>query len=198
METNQHALARIKEVRSTLKPIRMWICTSDPVEMCGLYFVCHLMVDALTPLSVVCAPIQIEKDNRIIRYRSTGDIAPEDFGAFTEYEKPISELQRRVYANIWSDLVRENAPLRAVINGSVIGVPADFYDFAFRANVPDGEFMVAQLIGKTLSQILGVGDRWLFIRIQAMIQSGELIEVSAATGDHPYSGVVKKSNEIAT
>ncbi len=49
--------------------------------------------------------------------------------------------------------MRENASLRAVINGSLIGVPNDFYDFALRSNIPDGEFKVAQLIGKTMSQI---------------------------------------------
>jgi len=54
--------------------------------------------------------------------------------------------------------------------------------------------MVAKLIGKTLNQISSVGDRWFFLRIQAMLQTGELISVSAATGDHPYSGVVKRSN----
>lgn len=196
-ETNQHTLTRLQEAKATQEPVRMWICVSNPAELCGLYFVCRLMVDAQTPLSVVRVPEQIEKDNRIVSYRSTGEINPEAFGAYTEYEEPISELQRRAYANIWSDLVRENAPLRAVINGSLIGVPKDFYDFALRANMPDGEFKVAQLIGKTLSQISGVGDRWLFLRIKAMLQSGELIAVSAATEDHPYSGVVKRSNEIA-
>lgn len=93
-------------------------------------------------------------------------------------------------------MLRDNAPLRAIINGNVIGVPIDFYDFALRANMPDGEFRVAQLIGKSLNQIAGVGDRWLFLRIQAMIQSGELIEVSATTDDHPYLGVIIRNSKI--
>ena len=171
--TNQHALTRLQEAKATLEPVRMWICANNPAELCGLYFVCHLMVDAQTPLSVLCVPEQIEKDNSIIRYRSTGEINPEAIGAFTEYEEPISKLQRRAYANIWSDLVDENAPLRAVINGNLIGVPKGFYDFVLRANIPDGELKVTQLIGKTLSQISGVGDRWLFLRIQAMLQTGK-------------------------
>jgi hypothetical protein len=196
-KTNQHTLTRLQDAKATLEPVRMWICVSNPAELCGLYFVCHLMVDAPIQLSVVRVPEQIEKDNSIISYRNTGEIKPEALGAFTKYEAPISDLQRRVYANIWSVLVRENAPLRAVINGSLIGVPEDFYDFALRANMPDGEFKVAQLIGKTLGQIPGVGDQWLFLRIQAMLQTGELIVVSAATGDYPYSEVVKRSNVIA-
>jgi len=193
-KTNQHTLARLQEAKTTLEPIRMWVCAGNPAEMCGLYFVCRFMVDSQTPLSVVRVPEQIENDNGIINYRNTGEINPEAFGFFTEDEESISKLRRRVYSNIWSELVRENAPLRVVINGSLIGVPKEFYDFALRSNIPDGEFKVAQLIGKTISQISGVGDRWLFLRIQAMLQSGELIAVSAATGDHPYSGVVKRSN----
>ncbi|MEL1135037.1 DUF3658 domain-containing protein [Desulfitobacterium sp. THU1] len=197
-KTSQHALTRIQEARSTLEHIRMWICPSNPVEVCSLYFVCHLMLDAQTPLSVVCVPEQIMKDNCIISYRSTGEVNPESLGAFTKYEEPVSVLQRKIYANTWNDLARENAPLRAIINGNLIGVPENFYDFLLRANMPDGEFKVAQLIGKTMGQISGVGDRWLFLRVQAMIQSGELLEVSAATGDHPYSGVVKRNSEITT
>lgn len=197
-KTSQHALTRILEARSTWEHIRMWICPGNPVEVCSSYFVCHLMLDSQTPLSVVRIPEQMMKDNCIISYKSTGEVNPEALGAFTKYEEPISVLQRRIYANIWDDLARENAPLRAIINGSLIGVPENFYDFSLRANMPDGEFKVAQLIGKTLGQISGVGDRWLFLRIQAMIQSGELIEVLAATGDHPYSGVVKRNSEITT
>ncbi|WP_425804857.1 DUF3658 domain-containing protein [Desulfitobacterium sp. Sab5] len=192
-ETNKRALARLQEVKATLEPVRMWVCAGNPGELCGLYFVCWLLVDALTPLSVVRVPEQIEKDNGIISYRHTGEIIPEAFGAYTAYEEPINKLRRSVYANTWIGLVHENAPLRAVINGSLIGVPKDFYDFALRANMPDGEFKVAQLIGKTLGQIPGVGDRWLFLRIKAMLRSGELITVSAATEDHPYSEVVKRN-----
>ena len=195
-KTNQHSLVRLQETKETLEPVRIWIRASNPEELCGLYYVCHLMVDSQTPLSVVCVPDHIEKDNSIISYRNTGEINPEELGALIKYEVPVSEFKRKVYANNWRDLMRENAALRAVINGNLIGVPKDFYDFALRANMSDGEFMVAYLIGKTLGQIPGVGDRWLFLRVQALLQSGELITVSAATQDHPYSGVVKRRNEI--
>jgi hypothetical protein len=193
-KSNQHTLGRLQEAKETQEPVRMWVSTKDPAELLGLYFICHLMVDSGTPLTVVLVPEQIEKENCIISYRSTGEISPEEFCILVGYEKPVSELQRKVYANTWSSLVRENASLRAVVNGSLLGVPKDFYDFALRANMPDGEILVAKLIGKTLSEIPGVGDRWLFLRMQAMLQSGELVLVSAATEDHPYSGVVKRNN----
>lgn len=191
-KTNQHALVRIGETRESREHIRMWISESDPAELCGLYFVCRMLADAQTPLSAVYIPSRIERDNNMVCYRSIGEIPAEEFGAFAEYETSISELQRGAYAAIWGDLMGENAPLRAVFNGRAIGVPDYFYDFALRDNMPEEECLVARLIGKTLNQIPGVGDRWLFLRIQKMIRSGELVEVSAATDDHPYSGVVRR------
>lgn len=194
-ETNLHTLMRLREAKLTLEPVRMWICESDPAELCGLYYVSWLMVDAQTPLSVVRVPEQIEEENSIISYRSTGAISPEAFGIFTKYGGTISKFQQRVWASIWRDLIRENAPLRAVINGTLIGVPRDFYDFVLRANMPNGEFTIRQLISRTLIQISVTSDRWMFLRIQAMIQSGELIRVSAVTGNNPYFDVVKRNSE---
>ena len=193
--TNRYALHRLDESKSTLEPIRMWISTSDPAELCGLYFICHYMLEAQTPLSVVRVPMQMEKDNSLIFYRSTGEVPPEEMGAFLRYEEPLSPCQRSAYATIWRELVSVNAPLRAIINGSIINVPIDFYDFALRSNMADEELGVARLIGKTINQMPGVGDRWLFLRLQAMIESGELIEVSRATEDHPYSGVLRRDSK---
>lgn len=192
-KTNQHTLKRLEEAKEMLEPVRMWICANDPCELCGLYFVCHLMKDAQTPLSVVCVPSEFEKDDGIINYRSTGEVHPDTFGAFAAFEEPVSQLKRMVYSNIWERLVLENAALRVVINGSLIGVPEDFYDFGLRANMPGGELKIVQIIGKTLTQIPGVGDQWLFSRIQTMLQSGELIMLSAASGDNPYSAIVKRN-----
>jgi len=106
----------------------------------------------------------------------------------------LSAPRREAYAALWSELAAESAPLRAVVNGRLVGVPEDFYDFALRANIPDGEFPSALLIGKALSFVNGVGHRWLHLRIRHMIGAGELIEVRPANGDHPYSNVLKRGS----
>ena len=194
-KTNLHALKRIGEAGRSGEHIRIWVSERDPGELCGLYFVCHMLADTQAPFSAVYIPSRIEREDTVVWYRGTGEIPAEEFGAFTKYEASISGLQRGVYAGIWGDLVRENAPLRAIVNGRVIGVPDYFYDFALRANIPQGECRVAQIIGKTLNHIPGVGDRWLFLRIQQMIRSGELTEITAATDDHPYSAVVRRREQ---
>lgn len=196
-ESVMQTIRRLQEAKKTLEPIRMWICNSDPAEVCGLYFVCHMLVDAEMPISVIRIPSEIEKEDCIVSYGSTGEMGSEDLGSFTKYEEEISQLKRSVYAHVWSDLVRENAPLRAIVNGSVISVPADFYDFALRANIREVEpIKIGRLIGEALGKAPGAGDEWLFSRIQKMIQSGELIEVSKAEEGEAYSAIVKRNYDF--
>lgn len=192
-ETDQAGLKRHNEAKTTLEPVRMWVCEGNPEELCGMYFVCSLMEGSDTPLSAVIIPAQIEKDGCIVSYRGTEEIGPEEFAAFAAYEQPISDLRRGVYADEWKRLVRDNAALRAIVNGTLMGVSEDFYDFALRANMPDGEFTVAHLIGKTMGSARGVSDRWLFMRVKAMLQSEELKEICAAQADYPYGRVLKRN-----
>jgi len=191
---NQQTIARLQKAAKTNEPVRMWICPENPGELCSLYFVCHLMLDSSNFLSVVRIPKEITQDNSIVNYCATGEINPELLGEFTKYEEPISELQRNIYANNWRILVQENAPLRVIVNGNLMSAPEYFYDFALRVNIPDGEIRIGQLIGKTLSQLSGVGDYWLFLRVQEMLRTGELLTVSeAAKGGSPYSAVIRKN-----
>lgn len=196
-ETNQQAIMRILEAKTTLEPIRMWIGISNPAELCGFHFICHLMCAAQTPLSVVRIPNEIEKENSVISCRGTGDIDAELLGAYTDYDEPVSELQRNMYARLWCNLVQENSPLRAVVNGTLISVPDYFYDFALRANMSNKECTIAQLIGTALGKIAGVGDQWLYLRIKYMLNEGELIMVKSAKTDHPYSQVINRRKETA-
>lgn len=192
-QTNAHALARVREAGSTQESIRLWVSGHSPAELCCMYFACRLMLHSPAPLYVVRVPSEIEKGDCVVSYHSTGEIPPEELGNLAVSDEPLSMTMRRYYAGLWDDLVRENAPLRAVVNGVVMGVPVGFYDFALRANLPEDEFHVARLIGNTLIRMPGVSDRWLFLRVQSMLRSGELIEIRAATDDHPYSAIVKRA-----
>ncbi|MEG1500325.1 MAG: hypothetical protein RR396_00030 [Clostridiales bacterium] len=37
----------------------------------------------------------------------------------------------------------------------------------------------------------GLGDQWLYSRIQAMLAAGQLIEVAPAKDGHPYLAVMR-------
>lgn len=81
----------------------------------------------------------------------------------------------------WAQRRQENAPLRAVLSGRLVSVSAEFYDPLIRAQIPDGPFRVANLIGDVLGRYqLGIGDWWIAERIQAMEAKGELCAVAEA------------------
>ena len=76
-------------------------------------------------------------------------------------------------------------------------MPEDFYDFALLKFLPEGEFVVAEVLGKALAMLPGVSDCWLYLRLSAMRERGLLAEVRPAEGDHPYSGVWKSLRRSA-
>lgn len=87
----------------------------------------------------------------------------------------------------------ENASLRAIINGKLISVPENFYDFIITKNLPDNDFIMARLIGKLLGEYrLGISDNWYALRIAKMIEDSKLIVVENKDPSHPYGKVLKK------
>ena len=192
-KTNAHALDRLRETQITREPIRVWICENSPADLCGLYFLCYLTRESDLPLYIVRTPTIVENGDCVISHHSSGEIHPSDLGALSEEAEALSTTMRRFYAGNWCDLVKENAPLRAILNGTLMGVPESFYDFALYAHMPEGEFVMARLIGNTLLHTPGVSDRWLFLRILHMVQTGELAMISPATDDHPYSAILKRT-----
>ena len=75
-------------------------------------------------------------------------------------------------------------------------LPEDAYDFSIRralAEVPR-EFREGRLISDILGKYaLGVSDGWLAMRIEDMVQSGELAVVREAEADRPYSRVLRRA-----
>ena len=66
------------------------------------------------------------------------------------------------------------SPLRAVVNGRVRSVDADFYDDCLRRALPMGRKKVARLIGEILGREQpGVGDTLLANRLRVLLERGE-------------------------
>jgi len=188
---SREAMEKLLSAAEAGKAIRCWVCEADPSEMCTLYFLCHLLEGTPAEIRVVRVAKEIVKGRKVVRYRSTGEIAGEDFTLFLGEEEALTPLKRALYAAMWEELADENAPLRACVNGRVVSVPADFYDFAIRACLPEGEFTAGQLIEAVLRRISGVGDAWIYRRILALAEAGELERVSAPRDGAPYTDVYR-------
>ena len=75
-------------------------------------------------------------------------------------------------------------------------LPEDAYDFSIRRALAEAprEFREGRLIGDILGRCaLGVSDGWLAMRIEDMMQSGELAVVRETEADRPYSRVLRRA-----
>ncbi|AFQ42233.1 DUF3658 domain-containing protein [Desulfosporosinus meridiei] len=192
-------LKRVQERAAEGESLRIWY-SNQPDEMCGLYW----FIGQLNQWKVPCKQIAIvklpeweadEKGN-IVRKSGWGEVAPEEWHRYLALQKPVLPVFEQSCASHWQELQRENAPLRATLNGQLISAPETLYDdFIFREIAAEGEeFQEAKVIGRVLGKYqLGISDSWVALRIEKMIREGKLEAVSAVAEDTPiYHRVLKK------
>lgn len=181
-------LQRLKDYLDDGEPVRIWY-SDVPYSRCGLYSLCQMLKEYENEISVVKLPEYIVRDACIASHESWGEISAEEFAGFLPYEKPLSKEEVNRFAMLWSGLVEDNSPLRAVVNGKVLGVPEDFYDFLIWKWLKDVPVKEARLIGNILGHTqLGVGDWWYARRIEYYVNQGAIRIVEDA--ENKYMRVI--------
>ena len=154
--------------------VRIWV-DHTPSSACGLLHAASILEKTGAAVSVVPLPHWREEGKTVVSYQGWGEVEPELFGHFLSREEPVPPLILGVMASRWRELQQENAPLRAVVNGRVRSVGADFYDGLIRKHIPEGQTKIANIIGDVLGREKpGIGDVWLAERIRWMLSAGEL------------------------
>lgn len=154
--------------------VRIW-ADHTPSSACGLLHAASILEKTGAAVSVVPLPHWREEGKAVVSYQGWGEVEPELFGHFLSREEPVPPLILGVMASRWRELQQENAPLRAVVNGRVRSVGADFYDGLIRKHIPEGQTKIALIIGDVLGwEKPGIGDIWLVERIRWMLSAGEL------------------------
>lgn len=173
-------LARVCEAAKHGERIRVWHADA-PKDACGLRHLLWEIRDCECPVS------------EVVRHASWANAEPEAFCRALYEERAIAPTMQSTLAVEWQALVRENAPLRAMVNGVLVGVEEDFYDEFLHRCMPKGEFLMARWIGTVLNRYdFGVGDGWYARRIRKMIEEGEVETVGAGDDDYPYSIWLRK------
>lgn len=173
--------------------IRVWK-SNAAFSACAYAFVCYTLKDIDCDIREVTLPefFEISRDT-IKQCADWSEIAPDEFKYFLHLEKTVSDTEKKYQSNIWDSLKKENAPLRAVVNGKLISVCEDFYDHFIIKSIPKGDFVIARLIGTVLGNYpLGVGDGWYSLRINKMIEENKLEVVNNSDKSHPYGAVLRK------
>ena len=122
-------LNRLLQYLEQGEAIRAWY-SNAPYSICGFYHLCSLLQHCENEIRVVKLPeYELRKDGTVILYNHWGEVFPEVFEQYLPYEKKLCETELNMYTWEWAELQEDNSPLRAVVNGRLLGVPEDFYDF---------------------------------------------------------------------
>ena len=181
--------------------VRFWV-DRTPDAACGLRWA----LDQLRPLGlenldlwVVELPAQSPLAESGLVLRSLGELHPNEYGRLAQDARPLPADQAAALAVQWQELKKQNAPLRAVLNGLLVSAAEDLYDPYLRWTLDEmsDTFQEAILIGRTLGQFpLGYGDTWLAMRVEQWIADGKLTALTKADADSPaYHRMLQKSED---
>jgi hypothetical protein len=192
-------LKTVQERAVVGESLRIWY-SNQPDEMCGLYWFMGQLNQWKVhgkQVSIVKLPEwEADEKGNIVRKSGWGQVAPGEWHRYLALQKPVLPVFEQSCAAHWQGLQRENAPLRATLNGQLISAPETLYDdFIFREIAVEGEeFQEAKVIGRVLGKYqLGISSSWVAFRIEEMIREGKLEAVSAVAEDMPvYHRVLKK------
>lgn len=178
--------------------VRVWYSQQSD-ELCGACFLLERLQSAGSagPVSLVELPQWEERpDGTMVHRLGWGEVGPGEWGRLVTAARTPSPAQQRFFASCWRQLRRENAPLRAVVNGQLMGVPEDFYDGFIRREIAaaEREFHQGKLIGQVLGYQLGIGDAWVALRMEEMLSRGLLEAVTQAAPDRPvYHRILRRT-----
>ena len=111
-------------------------------------------------------------DGAVVRWSSWGEVHHTELGHLLGGAEELTRPVLSMLSQRWTALRRENAPLRAVLSGRVVGVDEDFYDpilLRFLTNEPQ---RVGSVVGPFMALELGGGEWLLFRRLYALVDAG--------------------------
>lgn len=184
-------LTRLQNYLADGEAIRVWY-SDAPYSMCGFYHLCSILQKCDNEVWSVKLPKHKVRRNAVTSYANWGEAAAEEFAGFLPYEKELSREEIRMYALLWSDLREDNSPLRAVVNGKVIGVPESFYDFMIWKSLTQTPIKEARLLGNILGRSqISIGDWWYARRIENFIEQEKIVVVEDA--QNKYARVIRRA-----
>lgn len=186
VRTARKSLEKVLNAAQNGEPIRIWY-SHNPDELCGF---CHLVsiLPETADIRAVKLPEYEETDGAVVTYTGWGEVEPGQLAAFLSLERKLTRLERLYFSGLWRQLRRNNGPLRAIVNGKLCTVDADFYDpFILKELSACGEeFQEARFIGSVLGKYqLGIGDWLVAMRMEEFIARGMLIPVTEPEKDCP-------------
>ena len=200
LQTARSSLEKLLSRARQGEPLRIW-ASGQPDDACGLCWLMEQLMDAgLEKLdaALVLLPGFCEKPGgTAVLHSGWGELSAPEWSQMAELGQKILAALCQAMAACWRQLRAQNAPLRAVVSGRLVGVHYGFYDFLIlrELEAEPGEFLEARLIGKLLGKYpLGLSDAFFALRLEQFIQDGILQKVSSPAPEEPaYHRVLRKA-----
>jgi Protein of unknown function/Domain of unknown function (DUF1835) len=188
-ENLSRAVNQIMSIKEDI-PIYLW-AAENAEEQTGLRFVVNLLKKKNNDIFVMNTTKGFNelfsKGKRKYSISHTGEIAPEKFQVIYEKQRevksPLTQQEREHYEKEWISLTENKETLRIWKNGTVEGVPEEYFDDIIinRAKKLHGKrktnefFKSLRLIGDVLGHIhldQYISDTFINYRLKKMIENG--------------------------
>lgn len=136
MEKEYPDLSELRMRAERGEPLRVWY-SQDPDEMAGFWWLMSEL-EYLEDIEIhgIELPSYYEQpDGTVIIWDKWGEVSPEEWALFLAETKPVPRNYRRGCAMEWQQLVWEDAPLRAMVNGKLVSASEKLYEQFLRIDV---------------------------------------------------------------
>lgn len=178
-------VALVENAVRSKEDIRLWL-SRNPDNMCHYHYLVHRFLKQLQDVNVYVVEVPA------VSWEGTEN---ETCTSYAEWHcmnlysaRELETMTRRVpyvelmyYAERWARLVKENAPLRACINGVLTSVGETFYDDIIISYLRGEQLTESELIGRFMGESnLGLNHNLVVWRVEEMIESGRIEVVSGS------------------
>ena len=180
----QIELKRANKAQKTLRnfllkgqEIRLWL-SNNANDRCGLYWFCNLAKDYESKIFVVSCPGYEYDDikDKATENRNWASFSNPYFMAeFAKESRTLNKNEISAYSQTWGYIVKENAPLRILVDDSIIGVKESFFDDIILGFVSDEPKSQASVMGEILGKWQGGCDAaFISERIEHLIGNNKI------------------------
>ena len=181
-EVNTMPASEIKRINEHTKARHHTGATGVITDSRALNFLLRFAPQALLQRYAARVERRLQKERMtdgIAYFSAVGEVAPNLMLYFYHHRRQLTETEQGQLLSGWKRLQEENAPLRAMVDGRVQSVPADFYDEAILSGITEAEMPAAHAVGRAMGELdmktgNRVGDMFIFARIRALAQAGKI------------------------
>ena len=181
-EVNTMPASEIKRINEQTKARHHTGATGVITDSRALNFLLRFAPQALLQRYAARVERRLQKERMtdgIAYFSAVGEVAPNLMPHFYKQRRQLTETEQGQLLSGWKRLQEENAPLRAMVDGRVQSVPADFYDEAILSGITEAEMPAAHAVGRAMGELdmktgNRVGDMFIFARIRALAQAGKI------------------------